>query len=282
MLREYQYERAFDPDIVVLDFDMSWHKDSLEKDVLFEARDDFAYLAPEQVVPSKLSLSRSTLVDSYGLGMTAFYLFGHAHPQINAYLDSSWPNQIYQAVRRGYEEQWLSAPSRIARMIHMCTSDQQNNRLDFGQIIAELTSIELAIIDYSKLEDARLFSEELMAQLIGADRYSSERQGLRFFFSGPSGVTIESVCDDRRSTVKFSISWLDQGTVERKNIRRYVEEAIDKSATIVANSDWNLKKKDPRLGGVIISAEISVSLAKANWRMAVSSAKNVYRQFNFA
>ncbi len=216
MLQHYAYERDFEPDIVVLDFDMSWHKDSLEKDVLFEARDDFAYLAPEQINPNKLSLSRSTLVDSYGIGMTAFYIFGHNHPQINAYLDVKWSGIIYQAVRRSYEEKWISAPKRLSRLIETCTDDLQSRRLDFGQIIAEITSIEAAIIDPSNIDDARLFSEELIAHLVGADRYLSDRQGLRFYLQGSSGVTVESVCDDRRSTIELTISWIDNGMVERK------------------------------------------------------------------
>lgn len=282
MLRDYAYERSFIPDIVVLDFDMSWYKDSLEKDVLFEARDDFAYLAPEQVNPSKLALSRSTLVDSYGLGMTAFYLFGSAHPQINAYLAPDWPAQIYRAVRRGYEEHWISAPARLARMIEVCTSDHQHGRLDFGQVIAELSNLEAAILDYKQVEDAQLFAEELIAHLVGADRYTSDRHAMRYRFESATGVNLECYCDDRKSTMAFSVTWTDQGTVERRQIRKYVEDAIERSVAIIAASPWKLKKKDPRLGGVSISSEIYLGEAKHRWPDVVGAARDIYRQFNFA
>jgi hypothetical protein len=45
-------------DVTILDFDMSWHKGSREKDVVFESRDDFGYLAPEQTDPSIIDSSR--------------------------------------------------------------------------------------------------------------------------------------------------------------------------------------------------------------------------------
>ena len=47
--------------VTILDFDMSWHKGSREKDVVFESRDDFGYLAPEQTDPSIIESSRYDL-----------------------------------------------------------------------------------------------------------------------------------------------------------------------------------------------------------------------------
>jgi len=51
----FEYEKIF-----VLDFDMSWHKNSSEKDIVFESRDDFGYLAPEQTDPARRVSTRST------------------------------------------------------------------------------------------------------------------------------------------------------------------------------------------------------------------------------
>ena len=75
MVSNMEYSGSFVPDIVVLDFDMSWHKGSKEKDIVFESRDDFGYLSPEQTDKGNIFSARSTRVDSYGFGMTLFFSF---------------------------------------------------------------------------------------------------------------------------------------------------------------------------------------------------------------
>jgi eukaryotic-like serine/threonine-protein kinase len=282
MLKDYAYEKTFDPDVVVLDFDMSWHKDSLEKDVLFEARDDFAYLAPEQVDSNKLSLSRSTLVDAYGLGMTAFYLFGSKHPQINAYLAPEWYDAIYQACRAGYSEPWSSAPARLSRLIQACTSDAQSSRPDFGQIISELENIETSVLDYTKLDDAGIFAEELMAQTAGTNRYSVDLRSMRYHYTNPTGVNTEAYCDVRRVKIIYTISWLDQGHVERRQINKFVDTAAERCSAIIFRSPWQLKSRDPRQNGVSISVEMPLEMAKNKWPEALKAVRDVQAEFNFA
>lgn len=66
MIRNFEYTGMFTPDVAVLDFDMSWHKGSSEKDVVFETRDDFGYLAPEQTTTMHGVSAVSTRVDPTG------------------------------------------------------------------------------------------------------------------------------------------------------------------------------------------------------------------------
>ena len=82
IVNDFEYYDVSDVEVTVLDFDMSWHKGSNEKDVAFESRDDFGYLAPEQTTLVKNVSAVSTRVDSYGLGMTAFlFLVGYIQDQ---------------------------------------------------------------------------------------------------------------------------------------------------------------------------------------------------------
>lgn len=93
MISNIQYDGSFDPDVIVLDFDMSWHKGSKEKDVVFESRDDFGYLSPEQTDKNNSFSARSTRVDSYGFGMTLFFLFGEDAPRPNEALSDLWSSE---------------------------------------------------------------------------------------------------------------------------------------------------------------------------------------------
>jgi serine/threonine protein kinase len=70
----------------LLDFDLSWHKGAIEKSIL-AATSVHGYLAPEQLTVRKGVSSRHASVDSFGFGMTMYYLCASAirHPEFTCW-----------------------------------------------------------------------------------------------------------------------------------------------------------------------------------------------------
>lgn len=282
MLRNFDFTSSYKPEIIILDFDMSWHKGSEEKDIVFEARDDFAYLAPEQSDPRKIKFARSTLVDSYGFGMTSFFLFGGEHPQINGYLASDWLDKIQRATRMFYDQSWLSAPTRLARLIHRCTSGEQEQRPDFGQIIVELSALEAAVLHPEKLIDAQFWAEEFLCRLTGSGKYDWFEHDSGGSLRLERGLFFKVSLGQRRSSIIMELGWQDQGTLDRSKISKYLEDAMNRASSAVSNSRW--KRLDYRRGSgeARFVAEIGIDSLAADPSSGFKVGHEVLRAFSFA
>lgn len=160
----YDYTEKTYADLVVLDFDMSWHKGSSEKDVVFESRDDFGYLAPEQTDSQQIGNARSAKVDSYGLGMTLFALFAGRHPIPNMPMADGWTDAVNRAVRASYVGSWTCLPMRLARTICEATAVSHSDRLEFSSLAHRLFRISEAIASSTQVT-SDVFAEEVVAQL---------------------------------------------------------------------------------------------------------------------
>lgn len=66
-------------DIVVLDFDLSWHRGAIEKSVV-QGSSIAGYLAPEQLQQMSGVSTRHAAVDSFGIGMTLFFIIAERDP----------------------------------------------------------------------------------------------------------------------------------------------------------------------------------------------------------
>ena len=76
-------------DIIVLDFDLSWHKDATEASVLHFASAS-GFLVPEQVRRTSSAATRSAAVDSFGIGMTLYFLRTGQEPFSSQHQHRSW------------------------------------------------------------------------------------------------------------------------------------------------------------------------------------------------
>lgn len=206
-------------DVTILDFDMSWHKGSREKDVVFESRDDFGYLAPEQTNPSIIESSRSTKVDSFGLGMTLLALFSGRHPIPNMSLSVDYPRQVYSAAKRGYNLDWTCLPRRTSRLIIDSTRHNQEDRLPFSALAFRLHKIFDASIRRSGAFSNDLFCEELLARLAENRDYFWDDINDRGNFALVSGVTVEVSVDEVTLGTRVRIKYQDTGAkqYQRRN-----------------------------------------------------------------
>src|SRR4051812_12850172 len=103
-------------EVVVLDFDLSWHKDALEQSIS-AGKFTSGYLAPEQLQPDKTMTTRSALVDSFGLGMTLYFLRTAQEPVQYQHQHGNWAETLGHAAGSHPCRQWRSLPSRYFRLI---------------------------------------------------------------------------------------------------------------------------------------------------------------------
>ena len=167
MFRDF-YQEEENAELVVLDFDLSWHVGALEKSVL--AKGANPYLAPEQLISSAEMTSRSAAVDAFGLGMTLYYLCSGQVPTPFMHQASDWKNKLDKIAAQSCKP-WRSAPRRIARLIDLCTKNDQNLRPSFSQITADLNRIyHIVNGDLSHL-DIFIFCEEFAARTEALNGY---------------------------------------------------------------------------------------------------------------
>lgn len=147
----------------VLDFDLSWHRGSVEKSVIFGSQLS-GYLAPEQVQKKPGVSTQHASVDSYGIGMTVFYMVAGRDPAPGEHAHGNWEQTVSVGVRRPRGQAWMSLPQRIARLIVASTQDEQKKRWDVIQLRSELAQLREAQINPLGVRSAEMIAEELAAR----------------------------------------------------------------------------------------------------------------------
>ena len=162
MLRNYWLEEEA-CDVVVLDFDLSWHRGALEQSVLHTT--SAGYLAPEQLRPTAAASTRSAFVDAFGIGMTLLYLCGGKEPIADQHRHTSWTQDVADACAQLPRPAWTSLPKRFTRLILSCTHDVQSDRWDLAEIERELQLLGSAL-NGSGAIDPELLVEEIAARSV--------------------------------------------------------------------------------------------------------------------
>lgn len=184
MLRDY-YPGQDEYDVIVLDFDLSWHLGAHEKSVYVSG--GTAYLAPEQIVETPGMSTRSAAVDSYGFGMTMYYMITGTDPQFFAYAKPNWQDSIITACGAKKCKEWRSLPMRVGRLIFNSTLGNQHKRLTFGQITSEIDKLYQAVFNPDSVRDLQYISEEIFARIGLFINYSHTDSG-GCEYRSPSGV----------------------------------------------------------------------------------------------
>lgn len=279
MIKNFEYQGVFEPEIVVLDFDMSWHKGSRERDVVFESRDDFGYLAPEQTVRSPRYTTRNTRVDSYGFGMILFYMFGLDPPRANEALSDAWLSRALKATQWGYDGNWKSAPHRLARLITRATQVEQSARIDFASMVRELEYLDVAVRDAGSLDNSELWAEEMMAR--SGLPYAWDDNLAEGTADTAGGLVVKSSGNFRSNSVTWKIQYADTGMRERASLAKYLTGATTKAESILKGSGWKILDRHAAAGEAIVRGEYDVDALKRNQQPGLIAAAAALKEFTF-
>lgn len=236
MLEGY-YADQDDWSVVVLDFDLSWHKGAVGMS-MDNPNSSSGYVAPEQVSRHTKHSTRSALVDSFGLGMTLFFLASGRHPVHLQHKHTDWREELTNRVGRKACAQWRSLPRRYCRLIEWATKQEQSERWDVAQILGELTRLHKAFHS-GWPESAELAAEEVVSRSKMMDNYRWSRDQRVATTDLASGVSIAVQGREEHRDVLLTIEYIDSGmTGERRSIAKWLPKAFSQAAADLNAGGW--------------------------------------------
>ena len=268
-------------DVVVLDFDLSWHRGALEKSVTHGSA-LLGYLAPEQIQAIPAISTRHATVDSFGLGMVLFFMLGGIDPVPDQHRHVDWEETLSKASERRPCPQWASAPRRFARLVHSATLNDQSERWDMTQIQAELQRLHEAVLGPSPSVSPELIAEELAARCEFSKGYCWNANLLAAEKEEPSGVRIAIQGDESLRKVVVSMGWGNTGVQGRRNVGKWIRPAMERAKEILTKANWKIEDSQSVYASIFIKASIPAPSALQEMAGTVNSLNRALDELRFS
>ncbi|WP_417744350.1 protein kinase domain-containing protein [Rosistilla oblonga] len=261
----------------VLDFDLSHHKDAFDVSISQPGQAN-GFLAPEQVERSKGVSTRNATVDSYGLGMTFYYLRSSVEPRFAQHRYQDWSATLDGCAHNNPCKGWKSLPMRFSRLIESSVSESQSDRLDVSGIENELIRLQQAILSPGSVASAELITEELAAKVFGHE-YSWNKSN--FTASHHIGnIEARLIGDESSRIVRFEYKWIVTDLISHQDVKRWLPAAKDEIASALRKAGWEAKTIIST--GVLEGrADIDVDIARRNLSQVASSLESAKDALTF-
>jgi len=260
MLKDF-YTDPHDWRVVVLDFDLSWHRGSTEKSVVFGST-LYGYLAPEQIQRLHGVSTRHSAVDSFGLGMTLFFMVSGRDPIPDEHRHAQWTDIVRRACRAHPSDGWSSLPERTARLILNATQEAQAKRWDLAQIENELTHLLEAATTPKLVDNLDLLVEELATRAsILADHTWNEDAGAASR-ELPTGLRVSLRGEARSRAVALEVDWGATGVQEHKKVHKWIAPAGENCAAILRSVGWTVSPYEIDTGVLRLRASIDAEIVR--------------------
>ncbi len=171
--------------VTLLNYDMSWHSNA-QGESISGSTDEAAYYAPEQLPDGNAEAARSALVDSYGIGMTAYFCATGKPPPSGGSKSLDWLGLISSGVRQDPKVKWKSAAARLRWLIRSSTNPESQLRITVRTFGAILSQIDRALGGKLTSITPDICAEELFARAFD-NSYLSSDDGATFTRIGRPG-----------------------------------------------------------------------------------------------
>lgn len=223
-----------DVNVRVLDFDLSYHLDAFDVSVSSPGHAN-GFLAPEQADRTMGVSTRNAAVDSFGLGMTLYYLGTGVEPRFAEHRYENWKSTLEAAAIKNQCDTWRSLPRRYFRTVRQATFDKQELRLDMAGIQSELTRLCEALRDPKGVRSAELLAEELACRAFG--EYEWERDKIAAVRD--LGVfRVKIVGDESELNVACEFDWLQTDNRQYDAIRKWLPRAQESIESTFRKAGW--------------------------------------------
>ena len=115
MLRNF-YNPDSATEVVVLDFDLSWHRGAYDVTMTQHAVGALGYLAPEQVYDINVS-TRNSAVDTHGFCAMVYFIFTGEHPAQGLFQRTDFQEQLQSNFASAEKLPAASAGNRLRRLL---------------------------------------------------------------------------------------------------------------------------------------------------------------------
>lgn len=268
-----------DVELRVIDFDLSWHRGSVEKSVIFGSQLS-GYLAPEQLQRTKGVSTQHASVDSYGIGMTLFYMVSGRNPSPGEHAHAIWRKTLQDAVSRPRGSSWKSLPARIARLIWYATRHQQVERWDVIQIRSEIARLAVAVKDQGAVDSAELWAEELCARSGALKDYVWNDDRLVAERDFGTGLKIYLSADEGSREIIVNMTRVAGEADNRNRLGDAINRARDQVRSVLVSGGW-FARADAGLGMLTVEATLEISHLKENPARALESLERAVGRMTF-
>ena len=264
-------------DVVVLDFDLSWHMGALEKSVVHGALT--GYLAPEQIQATPGCSTRHAAVDSFGMGMTLYYMVSGTDPVPEQHMHTGW-SQVVHGVAARRRSHWMSLPARYARLVINATDNNQAERWDITQIHDELERLRVAQASPEAIVSAELLAEEIAAGLERDYEWEEDSGAARISLASGAEVRLRGSETERRIVV--DLNWSTSGRQERKKVGKWIGPAGERCVGILKGAGWRIVNSNiQRKGSIALEAAIRSEKATGSLASQVTAMEKIVRELSF-
>lgn len=260
MLKDF-YTDPHDWRVVVLDFDLSWHRGATEKSAVHGST-LFGYLAPEQIQRLHGVSTRHSPVDSFGLSMTLFFMVSGRHPIPDEHRHTLWPDTVRSACRAHTSDGWSSLPERFARLILNSTHDSQAKRWDLAQIQNELARLLEAGTTPQLVDSLDLLVEELATRTSILADYTWQEDAAAASHELPTGLRVSLRGGARSREVALTIDWDSTGVHQYKKVGKWLVPASESCAAILRSAGWYVGSHEINTGVLRLRANIDAETVR--------------------
>lgn len=247
-----------DFEMIVLDFDLSWHEDAPEKSVLHATVS--GYLAPEQLSQGSGHSTRQAAVDAYGIAMTMYFLLAHQDPSGGISLAADWPETLERVAHHFGTSRWQSLPDRFARLIRRATDVAPSRRPDLVEIIGELFRLERANLD-GWSDDVELVAEELACRIPAFHDFSWNEDLRSAEVRRPTGLILDLHADIGKNAIALQLGRGGTGTEERSGFSKYLKKGLNSAVDALTSSGWEVES-DREYASAAVRATLPLSAVR--------------------
>jgi len=269
MLKNF-YNKTIDWEVVVLDFDLSWHIGASEKSVIASSSLS-GYLAPEQIKKMSDVSTRHASVDSFGLGMTLYFMISGKDPYPTQNQHTDWLKTVSDFSNNFAKSTWKSLPNRVTRLVMNSTKFNQSERWDISQIKLELNRLLEVELDNSKVISAEMVAEEIMARTSFKSDYIWNSDHLAAYVELPSSTKLCLIGDESNQQIILKVNWTYQGGLIQKNIYKFLNKSHSKIEKLLKNCHWKIENCSKSGQSINIVANLKVSEAKKNLNLLANN-----------
>ncbi len=234
MLKNYETDPE-NAKVVVLDFDLSWYRDAIEVSVAHQPA-LYGYLSPEQLERTPGVSTKNAAVDSFGLGMTLYYMRTGRDPVFMQQKHVDWESKVFEIADDHPYQGWVSLPIRYANLIIQSTKHKQSERCDVAEIKGELEQL-LSIIENPNGNIAiDLLCQEIAtrcASSLGIKKNIWDYDTEKAIIQMASGVKISIGPNWTSQSIKGLFEWSNTGPDKYKNVSRYLPDKTNRALSIL-------------------------------------------------
>lgn len=257
ILKDFYGEYTDDiPEVVILDFDLSWHKGATELTVALGKMSQ-GFMAPEQTDEHETN-TRNTAVDVFSIGMITYYVLTGRNPVPNQQCFPNFKDELVRDIKDEYKKiGWKCLPHLLAETVVKATMQKASDRLSLNAYLANMDlALNMFLSDNISSTNAFLL-RELVAQIDDDNSYKVSDFGREILLETPTlGKKIHMKLAQRYNDVllQIQIGKLRMGIENRTKTEKYLENAKNRALSKVDSSLFRNSK------GKILMSEVQIDL----------------------